>query len=97
MKCIGVLFCMAPLTASAIDVHQIMVVCTPPPSITVTAVAGEERYSSTYKLFGSIWEEIDTESPYDPLPEYLRVSNTDLHTSFKKECPSSVLKKAKTR
>lgn len=90
MKAIGFVFVLAPLTASAMGKPQLTVVCTPPPSITVTAVNGEEKYSSTYKLFGSNWEEIDTESPYEPIPEHLHVSNSQLHAAFIKKCKKNL-------
>lgn len=68
-----------------IEKTDIEVVCRPPETITVT-VYQQKTYKSTYKLFDSQWEEIDTESPYDPIPDQLHISNEQLHEKYIQKC-----------
>ena len=62
--------------------------CTAPYSITHIVQDKGELYESTYKLFDGKWEEIDTESPRETIPEHLQSTNAQLHSEFKKACRS---------
>lgn len=64
---------------------NIEVVCRPSEAVTVT-VHQQIIYKSTYKLFGTLWEEIDTESRYKPIPDHLRMSNEQLHEKYIQKC-----------
>lgn len=62
--------------------------CTTPKSLSIHYTMGENTYQSTYKLFDSGWEEIDTESEVDTLPDYLQANSAIHQKQFNLACGS---------
>lgn len=61
------------------------VVCHIPQTIIVT-VRKQKIYTSTYKLFDTQWEEVDTESPYEAIPDNMQMSNQQLQERYNQMC-----------
>ena len=61
------------------------VVCHAPQTITVT-VRKQKIFTSTYKLFDTQWEEVDTESPYEAIPDNMQMSNQQLQEKYNQMC-----------
>lgn len=79
----------AVLSISTVGVtnhERFQIHCGVPHSITHVVRGNGETYQSTYKLFDGQWEEVDTESSNDSIPEALQRSNTQMQERFDKKC-----------
>lgn len=76
----------AQKTQTGVDAETtVQVVCHAPQTITVT-VRKQNTYTSTYKLFDTQWEEVDTESPYEAIPNNMQMSNQQLQEKYNQKC-----------
>lgn len=66
--------------------RSLRVKCAAPISVTEVVRHNAQTYQSTYKLFDGQWEEIDTESAHETIPEHLQSTNAQLQSYVEKTC-----------
>lgn len=76
---------LSPLQPKVDTKTHVQVVCHAPETITVT-VHKQKTYKSTYKLFDTQWEEIDTESHYEPIPDNMQITSDQLQEKYIRKC-----------